>query len=160
MRLTEWLRTLDPPPAGHTFLNFLASHDGIGLRPVEGILGDADIELLVAATLAGGGQVNSRSVGAATRPDELATTWRSLLAHGVDDDEALARHVATHALMLALQGVPLLYLGALAGDINDVDGFARTGHARDLNRRRFTFDSLTDAAAARRRAPGRRSAAC
>ena len=141
-RLTEWLRHLDAPPAGHTYLNFLASHDGIGLRPAEGILGGADIELLVAVTVAGGGQVNSRSVGAATRPYELATTWRSLLAHGVDDDEALARHVATHALMLALQGVPLLYLGALAGDTNDVDGFDRTGHARDLNRRRFTFDAL------------------
>ena len=111
---------------------------------MEGILGEADIELLVAATLAGDGQVNSRSVGSTTRPYELATTWRSLLAHGVDDEEALARHVATHALMLALQGVPLLYLGALAGDTNDVDGFARTGHARDLNRRRFTFDALTD----------------
>ena len=44
--------------------------------------------------------------------------------------------------MIALRGVPLLYLGALAGDTNDVDGFTRTGHARDLNRRRFTFDAL------------------
>ena len=58
VRLTEWLRTVDEPPAGHTFVDFLASHDGIGLRPVEGLVTDADLALLVAAAITGGGQVN------------------------------------------------------------------------------------------------------
>ncbi|MFH0910728.1 MAG: alpha-amylase family glycosyl hydrolase, partial [Planctomycetota bacterium] len=36
--LTRWAEGLSAPPEGCAFLNFTASHDGIGLRPIEGIL--------------------------------------------------------------------------------------------------------------------------
>ncbi len=54
--LTEWAAALPALPRGRTFLNFTASHDGIGVRPLEGILSDAEI-----AKLADGG----RGTGAA-----------------------------------------------------------------------------------------------
>jgi len=31
--LTHWASGLEPPPAGCTFFNFTASHDGVGVRP-------------------------------------------------------------------------------------------------------------------------------
>ena len=34
-QLTEWAKNLAPPPKGCHFLNFTASHDGIGVRPLE-----------------------------------------------------------------------------------------------------------------------------
>ena len=35
--LREWASTLAPPAKGCHFLNFTASHDGVGVRPLEGI---------------------------------------------------------------------------------------------------------------------------
>ena len=142
-----WLRTLAAPPAGRTFLNFLASHDGIGLRPVEGLVDDPGADALVAATRAAGGVVNSRTAGSSTRPYELAVSWFALMAAGVDEPTAVARHLATHAVCLALQGVPLLYLGSLFGAGNDTATYARTGHGRDLNRGRLTLAGLEGALA-------------
>ena len=46
--LTRWLIERRPPPPGTGLLLFLASHDGLGLRPVEGVL-DADAIALMAA---------------------------------------------------------------------------------------------------------------
>jgi glucosylglycerate phosphorylase len=44
--LAGWLRTLETPSTSTTFLNFLGSHDGIGLRPVEQLLPDREVEAL------------------------------------------------------------------------------------------------------------------
>jgi glucosylglycerate phosphorylase len=140
--LTAWLRSLQRPPAGRWFLDFLASHDGIGLRPVEGLVDDAGIAALVEATRAAGGAVNERQVGDEVRPYELAVSWFALMGVGVDEDTAIRRHLATHAVALALRGVPLLYLNSLLGAGNDTATFARTGHARDLNRGRTTLAAL------------------
>ena len=37
-RLSHWMANTTPPPPGTTLFNFLASHDGIGVRPAEGFL--------------------------------------------------------------------------------------------------------------------------
>jgi glycosidase len=143
--LTRWLRELQPPPPQRWFLDFLASHDGIGLRPVEGLVDDAGLAALVDAAQAAGGVVNERRVGDDVRPYELAVSWFALMSVGVDEDTAIRRHLATHAVALAVRGVPLLYLNSLLGTGNDTATFARTGHARDLNRGRTTMAELAAA---------------
>ena len=122
-----------------TFLNFLASHDGIGVRPVEGLLSVEDLEVLTGACLDVGGQISYRSLpDGSTAPYELNTTWLDLMAHGVDEDLAIARHLAAHAVMLALPGIAAIYVHSLFGSSNDVASFEKSGHRRDLNRQRFT----------------------
>ena len=64
------------------------------------------------------------------------------MAAGVDEDAAIRRHLATHAVALAVQGVPLLYLNSLFAVGNDTATFARTGHGRDLNRGRLALAGL------------------
>lgn len=135
--LVEWARGLQFPAGGRTFLNFLSSHDGVGLRPVEHLLSDRDIARLAMATDAVGGIVNHRSTTDGPVPYELAAAWFELMAAGYGEDEAIARHVASHAIALALRGVPLLYLNSLFGLGHDYTTFDRTGHARDLNRQRL-----------------------
>ena len=44
--LTKWAANLAPPPKGCHFLNFTASHDGVGVRPLEGILSQNEIVAL------------------------------------------------------------------------------------------------------------------
>ncbi len=152
--LNGWLGALPAPPSGATYLNMLATHDGIGLRGAEGLLDDARITRLIAATEASGGTVNRRDAPGGAVPYELCTTWYSVLAEGHPPAAAMARHLAGHAIALALQGIPLLYLGALAAAANDRDRLAATGHGRDLNRTRFDADDLSRRLADRRTPAG------
>ncbi len=146
--LVNWARSLTFDRTDTTFLNFLASHDGIGVRPVEGILGGHDIGRLEETCLAAGGVVNQRRLPDGTDVTyELTGTWFALLAAGHEEDAALARHLSSYAIALALRGVPLLYVHSLAASSNDTETFERTGHGRDLNRATFDMDQVREALA-------------
>ena len=146
--LSDWARSLTFDRDDTTFLNFLASHDGIGLRPIEGLLDDDELARLIETCRAGGGVVNSRRLPDGTNAAyELCGTWYSLLAIGHGDDEALDRHLASHAIALALRGVPLLYVHSLAASASDHERFAATGQGRDLNRATFDLDQVDTALA-------------
>ncbi|MCP4422569.1 MAG: sugar phosphorylase, partial [Chloroflexi bacterium] len=62
-RLSQWAATLELPSDRATFFNFCASHDGIGLTPVRGILSDAAIDAMAARVLALGGFVSYKANG-------------------------------------------------------------------------------------------------
>ncbi len=136
--LVEWSPLAATPWPGTTTLSFLASHDGVGVRPLEGLVDPVAVEALAALTERAGGVVNRYRHGSGEdRPYELAAAWFSLMDGDVDPVVALARHLAAHALMLALPGVPLVYLHSLLATPNDTVTFAATGHGRDLNRARL-----------------------
>lgn len=141
--LTSWAADIDTVVGpGRSFLNFLACHDGVGLRPAEGLLGADQLQVLLDACLRAGGMISERSLpDGSSSPYELNTTWFDLMGdglHGPDGaDIAVGRHLATHAVMLALPGIAAIYVQSLVGASNDLDAVARTGHARDVNRMRF-----------------------
>ena len=73
--------TLDLPSDRVTYFNFLSSHDGIGVRPVEGILDEEARQLLVDAALAHGGEVSYKDNGDGTKsPYELNINYQDALA--------------------------------------------------------------------------------
>lgn len=143
--LATWASDLGEPPPGTTFLNFLASHDGVGVRPAEGILTPGQIDDLARQSRRGGGEVGMRSLpDGGEAPYELNSTWLDLVGAGREEDEAIELHLATHAAMLALRGIPALYVHSLFGTANDIDLFAATGRTRSLNRRKFTDIAALD----------------
>lgn len=122
-----------------TFFNFLSSHDGIGLRPVEDRLPPAEIDRLVEACESIGGRINWRLVDEDRRaPYEMNTTWLSAMHWQADIDTAIRRHLASHAIMLSMPGMAGIYVHSLLGGLNDHDALQRTGQNRSLHRRRFT----------------------
>lgn len=149
-RLRSWADGVVPPHSGTSFLNFLASHDGVGVRPAEGLLGQEDMKLLADAIVRGGGAITGRELpGGATAIYELNSTWYSAMAAGQGEQAALRRHLATHAIVLALRGIPGLYVQSLVAGDNDSERFATTGEPRALNRRRFEdLDAFREALAA------------
>ena len=141
--LKEWLRSLEGLPEHVRFFNFLASHDGVGLRPLEGMVDTTEVQALVAMCEANGGLVNHRTAPDGSRtPYELNATWFDLIRGDRRDDDAMARHLASHALLVALAGEPAIYLQALLGEHNAIDLASETGAARSINRRRFRADEL------------------
>ncbi len=132
--LREWAASVAPPRPDTTFLNFLASHDGVGLRPVEGLLPRSEIDRVISMTEAAGARVNSRAgEDGKPVPYELGGTWMSLVGAG-SPDLALRRHLASHAIAFSLRGIPLVYAHSLLGSRNDTAAYMRTGQPRDLNR--------------------------
>lgn len=140
--LSDWARGLPEwTSPDTTFLNFLASHDGIGLRPAEGLLSRDQLEAMAQRVADVGGVVNTRSTPRGDRPYELCTTWFDAVALG-DEARGLALHVASHAIMMLLPGLAGVYVHSLLGTRNDQEAYRRTGVARALNRQRF--ESLDD----------------
>ncbi len=137
--LVNWANHLAGPSGDdQTFLNFLASHDGIGMRPAEGLLTASQVAGLVKACEEVGGRVSYRSTPKGLEPYELNTTWFDLMTQGVDEAVAVARHLASHAMLLALPGIVGLYAPSLFGTPNDLAALAASGYNRTVNRQRFS----------------------
>ncbi len=134
--IRNWSAALAPPPPACCYLNFIASHDGIGLRPVEGILSEEQVDHLVSACRAAGGEISWRSMGDSRRPYELNISLINAFA-GDKPEVAEQRLLAAHAIMLAFEGLPAIYLHSLVATENDLDRMAHTGHARAINRHQW-----------------------
>jgi len=140
--LTRWARELTPPSRSTTFFNFLASHDGIGVVPASGILSDEEIAELVAKAQSHGGHVSSKNNPDGTQsPYELNITLFDALSDPHDQAEGMARKidrfVCANAIMLALQGVPGIYVHSLIGSPNYHEGVRQTGRFRSINREKW-----------------------
>ena len=71
---------MPPAQSGTTYLNFIASHDGIGLRPLDGLISDDGIDKLVEKTKQSGGRVTYRkSREGSDKPYEFNITLFDLL---------------------------------------------------------------------------------
>lgn len=139
-RLAEWAAGLETPTTRTTFLNFLASHDGIGLRPVEGLLSETEIDELCEDAVRRGGRVSYRVHADGRRtPYEINAVYIDALIGPESEGQGrqVDRFEAAHAILLSLVGVPLLYFHSLFGSRNWVEGVDLTGRARMINRQRF-----------------------
>ncbi len=149
-KLTEWAASLEAPFANTTFFNFIASHDGIGVRPAEGLLTATEIQSLVDRTLTHGGHVSHK-----TNPDgsksvyELNISLFDALNDPKKPDHRLdvKRFLASQAIMLALAGVPGIYVHSLFGSRNCHKCVEETGRARSINREKFQREDLEAALA-------------
>lgn len=138
--LKNWASVLPPTGDGRTtWFNFLASHDGVGLNPLRGIIGEQEILDLVAMLETDGAKVNWKNNPDGTRsPYELNVTYMDALTPpDCDDNERLARFVLAHALLLTFPGVPAIYIQSVLGSRNDYQGVARLGYNRAINRQKY-----------------------
>lgn len=144
--LSDWASTIGPVSDTATWFNFLASHDGIGIRPTQGLLTDDDRALLVDRTLARGGRVSM-----ARRPDgsegvyELNTNFLDALVDPEDEDPdaaAVVRGLAAHAILLSVIGVPAIYYHSLFGSGQDRAGMEESDIPRRINRELLDADQL------------------
>lgn len=143
-KLSRWAAGLFLPSEETTFFNFLASHDGIGMMPAIGILTPEEIQELVEKTLRNGGFVSYKA-----NPDgsksvyELNISYIDALAEKGDDQETLVKKfMASQAIMLALQGIPGIYVHSLFGSRSDREAVLRTGVNRAINRAKFVRAEL------------------
>lgn len=139
--LTDWARTLRTPSAQCAFFNFLASHDGIGLNPVRGILSEAEIEALVTRTQAHGGFISYKhQPDGSPAPYELNLNYLDALSNpaaGEPVEPAARRFLTAHAVLLSLPGMPGVYFHSLVGSRGDRAGAEASGLPRRINREKL-----------------------
>lgn len=138
--LCQWAGSLTLPSTYTTWFNFLASHDGIGLNPLRGILPESEILSLVEKLQQEGALVNWKNNPDGTRsPYEINVTYLDALSlRDSSDDERIARFILAHAVLLSFPGVPAVYIQSILGSRNDYEGVERLGYNRAINRKKYT----------------------
>ena len=144
--LSQWVKNLKVPSRSNTFFNFTASHDGIGVRPLEGILPRTEIDKLIEIVKENGGRVSyKRNPDGSDSPYELNITYvDALLPSGTAGDSLHAKKfLASQAIQYALPGVPASYIHSVLGSRNWDAGVEQTQRARTINRERLRVDDLS-----------------
>jgi sucrose phosphorylase len=144
--LKTWMTSMPPARSGRAYLNFIASHDGIGLRPAEGLLSPRELDGLIENIRESGGEISMRRTpqGDLT-PYEANISLYSAMERPIDgevDDFQMARFICAHTIMLALEGLPAIYIHSLLGTENNREGMVHTGRARTINRYQWEADDL------------------
>jgi len=132
-KLSEWAATLQNPK-NTAFFNFSASHDGIGMTPLNGIVSTKEIEELIKDTKKKGGMIGWRDVPG---QDPVAYELNIVYQDAVGGPDAL---VASQAIELCLKGVPAIYLNTFIGSTNWIKGKKISNRA--INEEKFEYSKL------------------
>jgi len=144
--LKTWLMSMPPAQMGTTYLNFIASHDGVGMRPTDGLLTEEEKQRLINTMDSFGGKVSyRRTPDGRDQPYEINIALYDALqgtAESGRDHWQLQRFVCAHTVMLALEGIPAFYIHSLLATENDLERVEHTGRLRSINRSQWQLDDL------------------
>jgi sucrose phosphorylase len=151
--LKLWMMSMPPAQLGTTYFNFIASHDGIGLRPVEGLLDEDEINSLVDTMQNFGGRISWRALDkkgedeneeATRKPYEINISLYDALQGTTQgkDIYGLERFICAHSIMFGLEGIPGIYIHSLLATHNDYKRMEYTGQNRSINRHHWNYSDL------------------
>lgn len=144
--LYNWASQLPELPANCTYLNFTASHDGIGLRALEGILSQREIDDLLDSMHRFGGFVSMKAnQDGEDSPYEINISLFDAMqgTRRGPDQWQVQRFLCSQSIMLSLQGIPALYIHSLTATPNDLHSVEITGRTRSINRKKWQLSELS-----------------
>ncbi|MCP4711978.1 MAG: sugar phosphorylase, partial [Planctomycetes bacterium] len=146
--LTRWAQTLKPVSARTTFLNFTASHDGIGVRPATDICSADEFQVLIDLAGRHGGTVsNKNDQNGNPIPYELNINYFDALNNpnaAADAETEIDRFLVSQSIPLVLMGMPAIYIHSLLGSRGWPEGVRQTGHPRTINREKLDLDQVLE----------------
>jgi len=144
--LNSWAKSLTLPSDKVCFFNFLASHDGCGVRPVADLLNDKQLNSVIENVEENGGYVSYRAMGDGEKaPYELNASYIDIITSAKDSLALKAKKfMLAQAVKLALPGVPGVYFHSLVGSVSDKEGVKRSGVLRSINREKLNYDILVE----------------
>ena len=145
--LNKWSKNLPNTKKGNSYLNFIASHDGIGMRPTEGILSKKILNNFLLRLKKNGSKFSYRKVQNRKKVYEANITVFDALKKSDYDPNGefyLERFISAHAIMVSFEGIPAIYLNSIFGTSNDEAKFIITGNNRDINRYKWNYKDITN----------------
>ena len=104
---------MPPSRNGNAYLNFIASHDGLGMRPIEGILNNAQTKLFFRRIKKNGGKFSHRKFMKINKKVyEANITLFNAFRYSDFDKSGLfgfERYMAAHTIMVSFDGIPAIY---------------------------------------------------
>ncbi len=144
--MNKWSKKLPLTKPGNNYLNFIASHDGIGMRPVEDILDSKTTKNFLKRLKKNGSKFSYRRVqnGSKKIYEANITVFNALQKSDFDITGKffLERYLSAHSIMISFDGIPALYFNSLFGKSNDEAKYIITGNNRDVNRYKWNEDNL------------------
>jgi sucrose phosphorylase len=141
----RWSMRMPPAKNNNCYLNFLATHDGIGLRPLEGIISKNNIKKLIAPLKIFGAKLTYRK----DKDNQLSVYEANIslidaMAGTINgkDNFTYDRFFCAHAIMLCFEGIPSFYIHSLFGTRNDYELLKLTKIFRSINRHIYDYDYL------------------
>ena len=145
--LNKWSKKLPNAKFQNSYLNFIASHDGIGMRPTEGILNERSLNNFLKRLKKNGSKFSYRKVQNKSRKvyEANITVFDALKKSDTDPNGKffLERYIAAHAIMISFEGIPAVYFNSLFGKANDEAKYVITGNNRDVNRYKWNHKNIT-----------------
>ena len=145
--LKKWSENLPARKLGNNYLNFIASHDGIGIRPTEGILNKKSLNNFLKRLKKNGSKFSYRKVQNRSKKvyEANITVFDALKKSDYDPQGKffLERYVAAHSIMISFEGIPAIYFNSLFGKSNDEAKYVITGNNRDVNRYKWNYKNIT-----------------
>jgi len=144
--LKNWLMSMPPAQMGTAYLNFIASHDGIGVRPVEGILDPEELQNMIYALQSFGAKVSWRTgLNGEKHPYEINIALIDAFKGTAQGEDAyqVERMLSAHAIAIALEGIPAIYIHSFFATENDYEMLEQTEHNRDINRHKWQSNELS-----------------
>ncbi|ABV93566.1 putative sucrose phosphorylase [Dinoroseobacter shibae DFL 12 = DSM 16493] len=143
--LNRWSTGMPPAQLGCAYLNFTASHDGIGMRPAEGVLPEDEKARVIDTVRDLGGLVSMRALpGGGESPYELNITFFEAMGatYKGRDDYQVARFLCSQTIVMSLEGIPAFYIHSMLATPNDHDQVTRRGMNRAINRHNWDYPHL------------------
>lgn len=143
--LKTWMMSMPPAPLGCAYFNFTASHDGIGLRPAEGLLSETEYHQLIDTMQKFGGQISMRQKPDGSQsPYEINISLFDALKGTVkgEDQWQIARFLCSQTIMMSIEGIPAFYIHSLLATPNHHAGVKETGQNRTINRYSWDYAEL------------------
>ena len=143
--LKKWSRGMPPAQENNSYLNFLSTHDGIGMRPVEGILPEMEVKKYFRFFKKQGGLFSYRTNNGKKSVYEVNITLLEALkeCYNGKDKYIFDRFVLAHTILFSMEGIPAIYIQNFLGSKNDNIKVKKTNSFRSINRKNWNYDSLT-----------------
>lgn len=145
-RLTQWSSSIVHMSDTTTYLNFLDSHDGIGVMGARGIMTDQEIDTMAQKVLQYGGRISYKtdSDGRESVYEMNITSYSAINPEDADEstDIQINRYLAVRSIPLVLKGVPGIYVHGLLGSLNDIEAIHAGQEKRNINRKNLDKTEL------------------
>ena len=145
--LNQWSKKLPITKNGNSYLNFISSHDGIGIRPTEGIFDKKVLNNFLKRLKKNGSKFSYRKVQNKLKKvyEANITVFNALKKTDYDlkGKFFLERYVSAHSIMISFEGIPAIYFNSLFGKSNDEAKYIITGNNRDVNRYKWNYKNIS-----------------
>lgn len=145
-KLSDWASAITLEHDTITYFNFLSSHDGIGLRPTEGILTDEERTRLADRVTKNGGKISykSNSDGSQSVYELNINYHEAIVNKDYSEELQIKQIIAANAILFSVIGVPAIYYHSLLGSGNDYVGLEKSNINRRINREKLEYNKLVD----------------